>query len=521
MPDTRPRLCGFFYFPKNYEEEYNAEGKISMYTETQQNSIVKKYLSKKGLPFNLGLTFEDVTIIDQYSAISSRADIPKIQTRLAEGVILHAPIISANMDTVTESKMAIALARLGGMGVIHQFLPIQKRIEEVKKVKRADNFIIENPISISADASIRKAKKLMELYQISTLLVAQESTKKLLGILSNRDTRFETNDERPVKDIMTPMPLVTASPLISVQEAKKIFHATKKEKIPLIDANGYIKGLITAKDILKTTQFKDAFRDKKGRLGVGVAVGIGDEMLSETEQLLDAGADMIIIDTARGNSERLVSKIKEVRKKFGKDIALMAGNVDTPDGVERLARAGADCIKVGIGGGAACKTRRGPGVGIPQVTAIATAAAMAEKMKCTIIGDGGIKNSSDFCKALGAGAYATMIGGLFGGTEEAPGKVFYEDGKEWKVYRGSASVEFQLSRLDRNDPEKALRTPEGVAKRVPYKGSVQFVVQELMGHLRSSLSYAGTPTIDEFRHKARFLQQTLAGLEEGKPHDVA
>lgn len=492
-----------------------------MLTDTQRNMVVKKYLAKKGLPFDIGLTFEDVTIIDEYSAISSRSDIKKIETKLAENIVLKTPIISANMDTVTESKMAIALARLGGMGVIHQFLPIQKRIDEVKKVKRADNFIIENPITVSADSSIRKAKKLMELYQISTLLVAQESSKKLLGILSDRDIRFETNEERPVRDVMTPMPLVTASPSITTAEAKKIFHKTKKEKLPLIDNENRIRGLITAKDILKTTQFKNAWRDPKGRLGVGVAVGIGEEMMLEAEHLLDAGADIIIIDTARGNSERLVSRIQEFRKKFGAKVPLMAGNVDTPDGVERLARAGADCIKVGIGGGAACKTRRGPGVGIPQITAITTCASIAEKLGCTIIGDGGIKNSSDFCKALAAGSYATMIGGLFGGTDEAPGKVFYEDGKEWKIYRGSASVEFQLSRLDRQNPEGSLRTPEGVAKRVPYKGSITLVVNELLGHLRSSLSYVGASTLDDFRTHARFLRQTLAGLEEGKPHDVA
>lgn len=492
-----------------------------MLTEAQRNSLVKKYLFHKGLPFDIGLTFEDVTILDEYSEIFSRADIKNTASALAPGIILPTPIISANMDTVTESKMAIALARLGGMGVIHQFLPIQKRVDEVKKVKRADNFIIEKPVTISADASIRKALKLMDLYQISTLLVAQESTGKLLGILSNRDIRFETNKERLVKEVMTGMPLVTASPVITLDGAKKIFHETKKEKLPIIDKDGRVKGLITSKDILKLSEFKNAFRDKKGRLGVGAAVGIGEEMISEVTALLDAGADMIVIDTARGNSERLINKIKEFRKAFGKDIPLMAGNVDTPEGTERILRAGAHSVKVGIGGGAACKTRRGPGVGLPQITAIAMATAVAEKIGGTIIGDGGIKNSSDFCKALAAGASATMIGGLFGGTEEAPGRIFYEDGKEWKIYRGSASAEFQISRTDRNDPDKMFRTPEGVAKRVPFKGSMRAVVDELMGHLRSSMSYVGSTTLSDFRIKARFMRQTLAGLEEGKPHDVA
>lgn len=492
-----------------------------MFTETQRTSLVKKYLSQKGLPFDIGLTFEDVTILDEYSEISSRTEIPQIETTIAPGVTLHIPIISANMDTVTESKMAIALARLGGLGVIHQFLPLQRRVEEVKKVKRADNFIIEGPATISADASMRKAIKLMDVYQISSLLVAQESTGKLLGILSDRDIRFESNKERLVRELMTPMPLITAPTNITLEGAKKIFHETKKEKLPIIDGNNRIKGLITANDIMKLGEFKNAFRDKKGRLGVGVAVGIGDEMLAESKALLGAGADMIIIDTARGNSARLISKIKEFRKAFGKDIPLMAGNVDTPEGTERILRAGAHCVKVGIGGGAACKTRRGPGIGLPQVSAIAMSVPIAEKLGGTLIGDGGIKNSSDFCKALGAGAYATMIGGLFGGTEEAPGKVFYEDGKEWKIYRGSASVEFQMSRTDRNDQEKAFRTPEGIAKRVPFKGGVRPVVDELMGHLRSSMSYVGAKTLDDFRKKAVFMRQTLAGLEEGKPHDVA
>lgn len=489
-------------------------------TESQRNTIVKKYLAKKGLPFDIGLTFEDVTIIDQYSEISSRSDIKKIEARLAEGVVLHAPLVSANMDTVTESKMAITLARLGGMGVIHQFLPIQKRVDEVKKVKRADNFVIEHPVTVSADSSIRKAKKLMDLYQVSALLVTQQSSGKLLGILSNRDIRFETNEEELVRKVMTPMPLITASYAITLQQAKKIFHETKKEKLPLIDKEERVSGLITAKDILKISQYRDAFRDKKGRLGVGVAVGIGDEMISEIKMLTDSGADMIVIDTARGNSKRLIAKVTEARKMFGKSLALMAGNVDTPEGTERLFEAGADSVKVGIGGGAACKTRRGPGIGIPQITAIATCAPIAEKYKKTIISDGGIKNSSDFCKALASGAKATMIGGFFGATEETPGKVFYEDGREWKIYRGSASVEFQLSRADRKDPEQTLRTPEGIAKRLPYKGSVKYVAEELMGHLRSSMSYVGATTLDDFSKKAVFMRQTLAGFEEGKPHDV-
>ncbi|MBU1037175.1 IMP dehydrogenase [Patescibacteria group bacterium] len=482
------------------------------------NPLVKKYFQQKNLPQDIGLTFEDVVIIDQYSKIASRKDINNIQARIAEGIVLSAPFVSANMDTITESQMAIALARLGGMGVIHQFLPISRRVAEVKKVKRADNFIISHPLTITEDKTLKHAKALMEQYQVYGLLVTRKE--KLVGILSHRDYYLETDDHKKVKELMTSKNLVTAPHTISFAKAKQIFNRTKKEKLPLVDSHGQLKGLICAKDVLKRSQYPDAFRDQYGRLGVAAAVGIGKEMIKEIGELLQVEVDGIVIDTARGNCQRLENKIKEARKKYGKKLVLMAGNIDTPEACERLIKAGANCVKVGIGGGAACKTRVGTGVGIPQITAVAACTAVAKKYNVGVIADSGVKSGADFCKALAAGANAVMSGSLCAGTKETPGEIFYEDGREWKLFRGSASLEFQVSRVDRQNPEENVRTPEGVTKRIPYKGSITTVVKELMGYLRSSMSYVGVTNLDEFHQQAVFMRQTIAGLNEGKPHDT-
>lgn len=484
---------------------------------------IEKYLKRKGIPRHIAVTFEDVTIVDIYSKIYSRSD-QYIDTGsdLGKGIFLKRPIFSANMDTITESKMAIAMARLGGCGAIHQFLPIEKRVAEVQKVKRADSFIVRNPLTISQEATIRTARAVMNDYQISGLIVTDQNSGEIAGILSQRDIRW-TDDEDRVKNRMTPLSeLITAPSTITVEEAKKIFYEERIEKLPLLDINNLKKcvGLITASDLLKFEKYRFAFRDKKGRLGVAAAVGVGNTMLKEIEALLNAETDLIVIDTARGNSERLRNAIREARKTFGDEFVLVAGNVDTPQGIEMLYDAGVDIPKVGIGGGAACKTRQGPGVGIPQLWAIATSAAVARKYKKSFIADGGIKAPADYCKALAAGADAVMIGGVFGGTEETPGKTFYEDGQKWKIFRGSASLEFQNSRDDRESDLNYIRPPEGVSRRVKYKGEIENVIFELIGYQFSAMSYVDAKNMKENHTKAYFQWQTDAGDNEGKPHDV-
>lgn len=483
-------------------------------------TIVNSYLAKKGLLGDLALTFDDVVILDFKSDIPSRSSITDTSSRIAKDIFLNIPITSANMDTITDARMAVALARLGGLGFIHQFLPIEKRVAEVKKAKRADSGIIENPMSISPEATLADAKKLMESLQISGLLVLDAVSERLVGILTSRDIRFEHANEKRVAEVMTHSPLITAPPGTNPDHARLILKNNKIEKLPIVDENGRVRGLITAKDILKIEQFPHALRDEKGHLRVGATVGISGDFIKEAGELASAGADVILVDTARGFSLRLEEAIKKIRSALGPDLPIVAGNVDTPQGALMLIEAGADCIKVGIGPGAVCKTREGPGVGIPQITAVAECVAIAERYNIPIIADGGIRGGAHLCKTLATGANAAMIGWMFAGTEEAPGEPFYEDGEKWKIYRGSASLEFQLSRLDRDDPSaggEQIRAPEGVPRRVRFKGETANVINELMWYLRSSMSYVGTWTLDEYREKTKFRRQTASGFEEGRP----
>lgn len=484
-----------------------------------ENSLregVALYLKEKGLPNDIAVTFEDVAILDFKSDIPSRSSITDTRSRIAKDIYLNIPIVSANMDTVTESRMAIALARLGGLGFIHQFLPIERRIEEIKKVKRADSGVIENPFSIGLDATVGQAKEMMKNFQVSGLLVIDDSTQKLAGIITSRDIRFETLNEKRVAEVMTHSPLITAPPGTTLEQARITLKRNKIEKLPLVDENDRVVGLIVAKDILKIEQYPHALRDYKGRLIVGATIGVSGDYLSEAQSLRRAGADIILIDTARGFSTRLEEAIKILRAELGEHVPIVAGNIDTPEGTLMLIEAGIDAIKVGIGPGAVCKTREGPGVGTPQITAIAECAAIAKKYNIPIIADGGIRGGADFCKAVAAGANAVMMGWMFAGCEETPGEPFYEDGEKWKIYRGSASLEFQLSRLDRDEIER-VRAPEGVPRRVRYKGEAAPVVNELMGYLRSSMSYVGSWTLEEFIINSRFRRQTASGFEEGKP----
>lgn len=477
---------------------------------------VETYFKEKGLPLDIALTFEDVTILDLKSDVPSRSSITDTSSRLTKNTFLHTPIIPANMDTIAGGKMAVAMARLGGFCFMHQFLPLEKRIAEIKKVKRADSGIIENPLSIGPEATVAEAQQIMDNFQVSGLLVVEPSSEKLVGIITFRDIRFEPHESKRVVEVMTHPPLITAPPGTTLEQARIILRKNKIEKLPLIDENERVRGLITAKDLLKTEQFPKALRDAKGRLMVGATVGVGGDFINEAGELVKAGADAILIDTARGFSTRLEEAVKNTKTALGEDLLIVAGNVDTAEGALMLIEAGADAVKVGIGPGAVCKTREGPGVGVPQITAVAECAAVARPRNIPIIADGGIRGGADFCKVLAAGADAVMMGWLFAGTEETPGEPFYEDGEKWKIYRGSASLEFQLSRVDREETEK-VRAPEGVPRRVRYKGEVSAVVQELMSYLRSSMSYVGAWTLEEYHQKTRFRRQTTSGFAEGRP----
>lgn len=483
-------------------------------TQTVQ-SLIRSYLSDKGLLSDVALTFEDVTIIDLKSDIPSRSSITDTRAHLGKDIFLNIPVISANMDTITESRMAIALARLGGIGFIHQFLPIERRVEELKKVKRADSGVIEHPLTIGPSATVRQACETMNAFQISGLLVVDEETGTLVGIITSRDIRFETIGEKRVAEVMTHS-LITAPRGTTVEQARVILKKNKIEKLPIVDEENHVIGLITAKDILKIQQFPNALRDQKGHLMVGATVGVSKNYGEEAEELVASGADLIMIDTARGFSTRLEECVKTLRRTLGDRIPLVAGNVDTPEGALMLIDAGVDAVKVGIGPGAVCKTREGPGVGIPQITAIAETVAVARAYGIPIIADGGIRGGASFCKALAAGASAVMLGWMFAGCDETPGEPFYESGEKWKMYRGSASLEFQLSRLDRDEQEK-IRASEGVPRRVHYKGETSLVVNELMSYLRSSMSYVGAWTLEEYRRKTKFRRQTVSGFEEGRP----
>lgn len=476
--------------------------------------LVKSYFEKKGLPFEPALTFVDAVIKDNFSDINSRADIKNLKTRLAREVHLNIPIVSANMDTVTDAKMAVALARLGGLGFIHQFFTLEQRVKEVQKVKRADNALIEKPVCIDPWNTLGRAKKKMKEYGISSIL-ATDDYGYLCGIITSRDYRFKNDDSLPVEKVMTKMPLITAHVTISRKEAEEILEKHKIEKLPIVDHCGRLVALISAKDILKEKEFLQAARDQRGKLMVGAAIRLNADYLAETEQLLKAGTDVILLDTARANSKRVRDAVKTIKSKF-QSAPLVVGNIDTPEAALMLIKAGADCLKVGIGPGSACKTREATGVGVPQLTAVAACAAVARKYGLSLIADGGVRSGADFAKALVAGADAVMIGSLFAGTDESPGEIFQDEGRRWKMYRGSASVEHQFDRMNSGSLD-SMRSPEGVPRRIPYIGPVKAVAEELVGGLRSSMSYVGARDLGEFWKKGKFIWQSRSGYEEGKP----
>jgi len=469
-----------------------------------------------------GLTFDDVLIVPKRSPIVSRSQ-TDLRTKLSRNITLNIPIISANMDTVTESGMAIALAREGGIGIIHRFMAIEDQVDEILKVKRSESVMIEQPYTIKPDMSVAEAKKAMAEYGVSGLLVEEEG--KLAGIITRRDITFEKNNKRKVSEVMT-KEVITAKDGLTIEQAKEILHKQRIEKLPVIDDKRRIVGLITSKDILKMEQYPHASKDRKGRLLAGAAVGVKGDYLERTEALLEAGADVLVVDIAHGHSENAINTIHMIKKAFP-SCELIAGNVATGDGANDLIKAGVDAVKVGVGSGSICITRVVTGSGVPQLTAVIDSVKVARDHDIPVISDGGIRNSGDITKALAAGSSSVMVGSLFGGTDESPGKTLVKNGKKFKMYRGMASFYASLGRKYREEGAQVIDSddlndyvPEGVEAMVPYKGSVVEIVRQLAGGLRSGLSYCGAKTIPEMQKNAEFIKMTSAGYIESQPHDV-
>ena len=468
-----------------------------------------------------GLTFDDVLLVPKYSNITTRSQ-TDLRTKLSKNISLNIPLISANMDTVTEAAMAIAMAREGGIGIIHRFLTVEEEVEEVLKVKRSASVMIENPYTISATQSAKEAINYMHEKGISGLLVVKDS--KLAGILTHRDVMFESESAKLVQDIMT-KDVITAKPGITLVEAKEILRQHRIEKLPLVDESGQIKGLVTSKDITHNENYPNASKDKKGRPLVGAAVGVKGDFMERTEALLEADADVIVVDIAHGHSENAITTIKNIKKAFP-SCELIAGNVATAHGAEDLIKAGVDAVKVGVGSGSICITRVITGSGVPQLTAVYDCAQIGKKYDVPIISDGGTRTSGDLTKALAAGASTVMVGSLFGGTDESPGSFVMKNGKRYKIYRGMASFYAALGRKSKETGNVAINddlndyVAEGVEAMVPYKGTVTDIIKQLAGGVRSGLSYCGAHTIPQMQQNAEFIKMSRAGFAESQPHDV-
>jgi IMP dehydrogenase len=475
-------------------------------------------LEQEVLP--VGLTFDDVLLIPAESAVLPRDT--DVSTRLTERITLNIPLVSAAMDTVTESKTAIAMAQEGGMGIVHRNLPVRIQAAEVEKVKKFESGMISDPITVAPDQQISEAKAIMDKYGISGLPVKRNG--RLVGILTNRDLRFEKKLDRTVSEVMTKDKLITVKEGVDLDEAKELLHRHRIEKLLVVDDNFNLKGLITVKDIEKRTQYPNACKDARGRLRVGAAVGVGPDWEERVEALVRAGADLIAIDTAHGHSKNVLDTIRQIRGRYP-DLDLSGGNVATDEGTTALIQAGVNVVKVGVGPGSICTTRVVSGVGVPQVTAIGSCAKAAARHNVPIVADGGIKFSGDITKALAAGADSVMIGSLFAGTEESPGETILYQGRTYKVYRGMGSLgamkQGSKDRYSQGDVEEAMKlVPEGIEGQVPYKGSLSFNIHQLVGGLRAGMGYLGCRDVATLRSKARFMQITAAGLREGHVHDV-
>lgn len=472
-----------------------------------------------------GLTFDDVLLVPKKSTVRSRKDV-HTTTQLSRHIQLSVPIVSAPMDTVTEHSMAITMARAGGIGIIHRFMTASQQVEEVLKVKRSESIVIEQPYSLTANEKLRDAKRLMSQYGVSGLLVLDEKG-YLQGILTTRDIQFERDQEKKVSDMMTRVKdMITASAEITLQEAERILHENKLEKLPLIDKDNKLRGLITSRDMLSLEQFPNASKDEKGRLMVGAAVGVKAGYLERAKALHDAGADVLVLDVAHAHSDITLDALHNIKKSLP-NAELIAGNVATKEGTEDLIKAGADAVKVGIGSGSICITRIVTGAGVPQLTAIIECTKVADREGVPIIADGGIRNSGDITKAIAAGASTVMVGSLFAGTEESPGMTVMREGRKFKLVRGMASVGASYDRATRESEQPGEDAadlldyvPEGVEAFVPYKGNALELINQLVGGLKSGMSYSGATEVSQFRGKGEFVKISAAGLKESYPHDV-
>lgn len=466
------------------------------------------------------LTFDDVLLKPARSNVRPRDVDTSI--KLTENIELEVPILSAAMDTVTDSNLAIAMAREGGLGVLHKNNTPQEQAEEVDRVKRSESGVIVDPFYLSPGDKIEDAEKLMSRFRISGVPIVDDNM-KLVGIITNRDLRFEEDYDRPIEKVMTEEGLVTAPEGTTLEEAKSVLQEHKIEKLPLVDQDDILKGLITIKDIEKVKKHPDASKDEKGRLMVAAAIGVGEAGMERAEKLVEAEVDALVIDTAHGHSEDVIAMVKSLRHSF-KDIPIIAGNIATETGAEDLFSAGADVVKVGVGPGSICTTRVVAGIGVPQITAIFSAARVAEKRNKTIIADGGIKYSGDIVKALAAGGNAVMIGSLLAGTEESPGEKEIYKGRSYKVYRGMGSVsamkEGSKDRYFQEEAEDEKLVPEGVEGRVPYKGPLADTIFQLIGGVKSGMGYCGTADITALQEESEFVRISPAGLRESHPHDI-
>jgi IMP dehydrogenase len=468
-----------------------------------------------------GLTFDDVLLVPAESAVLPTE--VSTRTRLTRQIELEIPIVSAAMDTVTEARMAIALAREGGMGIVHRNLSVEAQAAEVDKVKRSEAGMIVEPVTLRPRDLIADALGLMKTYRISGVPIVDEQ-ERLVGILTNRDLRFEDDTSRPVSELMTSENLVTVPIGTTLEEARAVLHRHKVEKLPVVDEDGRLKGLITVKDIAKRVQYPHATKDEQGRLRVGAAVGTGAEGLERAEALIAEEVDVLVVDTSHGHSQAVVETVRDLKSRF--DIPVIGGNVATPEGAEALIDAGADAVKVGMGPGAICTTRVVAGIGVPQITAVYDCSQVAARHGITVIADGGINFSGDIAKAIAAGADSVMVGGLLAGVEESPGEVVFHQGEQFKEYRGMGSLgamreRYSSDRYFQGDVEEVAKlVPEGIEGRVAYKGPLRNVVHQLVGGLRQAMGYCGAPTVDELK-QARFVRVTAAGMRESHPHDVS
>lgn len=467
------------------------------------------------------LTYDDVLLVPQYSDVDSRRAL-STKSQLTKKISLQMPIVSANMDVVTESEMAITMAREGGIGMIHRFMTIAEQARQIQRVKKAESYIVDKPITMTSAHTIGEVKRVVNETGTGGILIL-DGDKKLVGIVSTRDLLFEDDDNKLVTEIMS-KPVRTAAPDTTLKDAERLLHEYRVEKLPLVDGEGNVVGLVTLKDIMKITQYPKATKDAKGRLAVGAAVGVRDKEMRRVEAVLEAGADCIVVDIAHGDSHLEIDMIKNIRKHHP-DAQIVAGNVATADGTKRLIDVGADAVKVGVGPGSICITRQVAGSGVPQLTAVIQCSEAARSYGIPIIADGGIRHPGDVAKALAAGAQTVMIGSMLAGTDESPGMIMTRRGHRYKASRGMASLEANIERNKREGNDLTQEeiedyVAEGVEAAVPYRGKAREVLTQLVGGLQSGMSYSGAHTVEEFHQKAIFVRMTGAGLKESGPHDV-